>query len=287
MTLTATLAGANGAPTGTVAFSDNSNPITCGVNPAKLASGAAICKYTPAGSGAHVITASYSGDANYAGAASPSSYTLNVNGATLVTSVATTADQNPAPYGATVTLTATVTGGSGTPTGTVAFSAKVGAVTTVVCAVAPLSGSGGTATATCAYNPPVSGNQGLTATITSAYSGDPTYAAKAAAAYTLKVNGANALSSFTLSSNLNPDHSGHSITITATLAGSAGSPTGTVAFYDGATLICTAAVSASTGKAVCTYTPTGVGTHTITANYSGDVNYAAEAAPTPYSEQII
>ena len=276
VTLTATLGGSNGTPTGTVAFSDNGNRIACATNPAKVTSGAAICKYTPAGPGTHVITAAYPGDSNYAAAAAPSSYTLNVNGATAVTSVTTTADLNPAAYGATVTLTATVIGGSGTPTGTVAVSAKVGITTTTVCAAAPLSGSNGTATATCAYSPPTSGNVGLTATITAAYSGDPTYAAKTATAYTEKVDGSAALSSFTLSSNLNPDHSGHAVTITATIAGSAGSPAGTIAFYDGATLECTAAVNAATGKAICTYIPTGAGTHTITAIYSGDVNYAAE-----------
>src|SRR6185437_16843080 len=52
---------------------------------------------------------------------------------------------------------------------------------------------------------------------------------------------------------------------------------GTVAFTDGATAIsgCGAqAVTAATGKATCTTSFTAAGSHTISAKYSGDSNYA-------------
>ena len=137
----------------------------------------------------------------------------------------TTADHNPAAYGATVTLTATVTGSSGTPTGTVAFSAKVNNGPRWCARRRRCRARGNSATATCAYTPPTSGGTGLTATVTSAYSGDPTYAAKTAAAYTLKVDGNATVASFTLTTNLNPVTSGHSLTMTATVdAARAGAP---------------------------------------------------------------
>jgi hypothetical protein len=56
-----------------------------------------------------------------------------------------------------------------------------------------------------------------------------------------------------------------------------GTPTGTVTFKNGPTALATVTLSA--GKA--TYTTTGipVGTHSITADYNGDSNYATNDSP--------
>ena len=72
---------------------------------------------------------------------------------------------------------------------------------------------------------------------------------------------------------------GSSITFTATVTpGGAGTPTGTVTFYDGATVFGTGAVNAS---GVATYTTNGLttGTQSFTAVYPGDTNFSASTSP--------
>jgi hypothetical protein len=75
------------------------------------------------------------------------------------------------------------------------------------------------------------------------------------------------------SSNLSP-FSGVLVTLTALAASSTtGTPTGTISFYDGPTLLNTALIT--NGSA--TYIPSGLagGAHSITAVYSGDANFTA------------
>ena len=75
----------------------------------------------------------------------------------------------------------------------------------------------------------------------------------------------------TLSSNVNPSSFGQSVTFTATVTGSGGIPTGTVTFFDSLTNIGTGTLFGNT--ATLSTTTLAVGTHTITAVYSGDVNF--------------
>ena len=281
--LEATLAGSAGVPTGTVVFSDGGVPITCNGASAPGSSigpaGGSSCDYTPVGAGPHTITASYTGGLTYAAQSAPSPLTQLVNG-TAVATVAVTSSANPNAYNTQVTFTATITGTTPTPAGTVAFSAKVGSVTTTLCAAAPVSGSGNTATATCNYDPTLSGGVGQVATITATTSGDATYAAAAASA-TQTEDGTTALSTFTVTASPNPVGAGKSLTLSAVLTGSLATPTGTVTFYDnGQAVTCNGASSPGSkvgpaGGASCVYTPSGAGTHTITAVYSGDANYLA------------
>ena len=67
---------------------------------------------------------------------------------------------------------------------------------------------------------------------------------------------------------------GQSETLTAVVASAtSGTPTGSVQFYDGATLLNTATVSA--GTASYSTTALAIGTHSITAVYSGDTNFTS------------
>ena len=85
-----------------------------------------------------------------------------------------------------------------------------------------------------------------------------------------------AAASISLSTSLNPATSGQTVTFTAVVSGSAGVPTGTVAFRDGATAISgCAAVSLASGRASCSTSALSVGTHSITASYSGSTTYNA------------
>ena len=72
----------------------------------------------------------------------------------------------------------------------------------------------------------------------------------------------------TLTSSANPTVYGSPVTFTAQTAVSA---TGTITFYDGATIIGTGTLSS--GTATFTLNSLGAGTHSITASYGGDSNY--------------
>ena len=73
-------------------------------------------------------------------------------------------------------------------------------------------------------------------------------------------------SQLTLTSSANPAQVGAAVTLTATLTGS--SPTGTVTFKDGATVLATVPLSA--GSAAYSTNSLTEGVHRITAEYSGD-----------------
>jgi len=67
---------------------------------------------------------------------------------------------------------------------------------------------------------------------------------------------------------------GQSVTFTATLTANApgsGTPTGTVSFYDGTTLLATSTLSG--GAATYTAPKLGAGSHAITVRFNGDVDF--------------
>jgi len=72
-----------------------------------------------------------------------------------------------------------------------------------------------------------------------------------------------------LQTSANPAALGSSITFTASVTGNATQPSGNVRFFDGATLLGTAATNAS-GTAMFATSTLSLGSHTITANFTGD-----------------
>ena len=80
-----------------------------------------------------------------------------------------------------------------------------------------------------------------------------------------------ATTSIILTSSANPQYITNPVTLTATLSSSAGVPTGSVSFYDDSTLLSTVALTA--GVATYTITSLAIGTHSITAVYSGDADF--------------
>jgi hypothetical protein len=75
-----------------------------------------------------------------------------------------------------------------------------------------------------------------------------------------------------ISSSANPSAYGQSVTLTATISHGTTIPTGTVTFKAGTTVLATVTLG-STGTATLTSSAFTVGTHAITAVYSGDSNY--------------
>jgi hypothetical protein len=163
VTYSAALSGGSGTLTGTVTFSTGLLTLCT----ASVSGGVARCpaSNTPVGAGA--VFATYSGDVNN----TPSSASTPVS---ITTSSATAISVNPTSVtqGATVTYTAEVspTSGTGTPTGTVAFSAGG----TALCTASLASGSGHCT----ASNAPVG-----TDTVVGSYSGGSTFGPSSSSAF--------------------------------------------------------------------------------------------------------
>ncbi len=92
-------------------------------------------------------------------------------------------------------------------------------------------------------------------------------------------------SSTSVTSSLNPTNFGASVTLTAQVTGSTSPlPTGTVSFSDGATPLGTVALNGSASASLTT-SALSIGSHSITAAYSGDANNFA--SPSAALTQVV
>ncbi len=114
-----------------------------------------------------------------------------------------------------------------------------------------------------------------THTITGRYSGDANYAADTSAPVTVTVN--QAASTTAATSSANPSFAGQSVTLTAEVASVGPTPTGSMVFTSGSTMLGTVALSGG-AAALPTTSLTTVGTQMVTASYSGDANTQASSA---------
>jgi sugar lactone lactonase YvrE len=263
-TLTATVAGAASPLTGTVTFFDGTTSLGSSAVTSTAAGGTATLVVSTLGVGTHSITARYSGDTNYALSTS-AAQTVTITGIGTTTTLGISAASLT--VGQTETLTATIAG-AGTPamTGTVTFFDGTTALGSSAVTATAMGG-----TATLALNTLAVGTHQITAR----YNGDANYPLSASAAQTVTITGIGTTTTLGISAaSLTV---GQTETLTATISG-AGTPamTGTVTFFDGTTSLGTGAVTsnASGGMATLVVSTLGIGTHPITARYSGDTNYA-------------
>jgi sugar lactone lactonase YvrE len=255
------------AATGTVTFFDdtvagNRVALSGAVNltvAAGSTTGAATFTTTALAAGARSIVAVYSGNTNYA----PSTSTAVAQTGAKATPTTTVLPPPLATYRSAATLTATVarvTGGA-MPTGLVTFSAGA---TTLGTATLSASGTAVFSTTTLAV--------GRYTPITASYAGDTNYLPRSSAstpAITLTVNKATPVPTIARTAGSASSTYGSSITLTATVPAVNGGavPTGTVQFYDGATLIGTAQTLAN-GTASISTSALSVGSHAaIKATY--------------------
>jgi Pro-kumamolisin, activation domain/Bacterial Ig-like domain (group 3) len=174
------------------------------------------------------------------------------------TSASLVATPNPALLGGSVKMTATITATiSGTPTGTVTFwngATNLG-TGTLSGGVATLS----TTTLPAGFN-----------TLQVSYPATGNFLAINSAPFDETVN---EHTTTTLTSSANPSPYGQAVTFTAQVAPSnSGTPTGTVGFYNGSTLMGTSSLNGS-DTATFTTSSLATGTDSIKGVYSGDSTY--------------
>jgi hypothetical protein len=250
VTFTATLAPLSA--TGTVTFYDGVTVL--GSGPVTLTSGIATLPISSLALGTHAITAAYSGDSNN----SPSISSALTQTVLTATTTTLTSSENPSISGDTVTFTATLAPLAAT--GTVTFKHGV----TTLGSVTLVNG-----VAILAVNSLTLGEHSITAV----YNGDSNYGVSTSSA--LNENVVTATTT-TLISSLNPSSFGNSVTLTATLAPLAA--TGTVTFKDGSTTLGSGPVNLTSGVATLSLSSLAVGSHSLTAVYSGDSNYAVSTS---------
>ena len=252
VTLSAKVSGTPGTPTGSVSFTDGTAVIgSAAVN----ASDIATLSTTFATAGIHNLTAAYGGDSVFSASVS-SVYAENV--LLNPTGIAISATPNPAAAFQTVNFTATVTSTTGyVATGTVTFLANGTAM-----------GTGTLQSGKAFFS--ISGLAAGTYAITASYGGSAGASASTSAPFTLIVGQES--STIALTTSVNPALLGAAVTFMAQVGTPAGPPAvGTVQFFDGGVLLSTVALN---GQATATYTTSALalGTHPISAVYSGDAD---------------
>ncbi|MGA8528879.1 MAG: Ig-like domain repeat protein [Acidobacteriaceae bacterium] len=240
-------------PTGMVTFFDGATQIGTGaLAAAGPATAVASFQTSTLSAGMHVISFSYSGDADNFGSTSAGlAQTVNIAS----TTTALGASANPAIAGKAVTFTATVGANSGTAAGAVNFYSG-----------ATLLGSGGLNGAGVASYSTASLPVG-TYSITAAYQGTANDSASTSAPLPFSV--IEATTAVQLVSNRPSVVVTNPVTFTATVTGNGAIPTGSVTFMDGVNTLGSVALNGS-GVAVFTTSSLAVGAHNVTAAYSGD-----------------
>jgi uncharacterized delta-60 repeat protein len=258
VTFTATVTATFATPTGSVRFTDGTRTL------GRVTLSGGVATLTPAtlAAGDHTILASYLGNANF----EPSEASVEHSVSMLATTTTFSTSPNPSAFREAVTLSATVSAGVGapTPTGTVRFydgTTQVGSAN-LSSGVAQISRT----------NLAVGAHD-----LQAVYVGTVNFTPSSSDVVTQTVSKASTTTSIV--SSQNPSTSGQSVTFTASVgvvAPGGGVPTGSVRFYDGATLVRT--VSLSAGLAQYATSALSAGTHQIQAVYVGNANYESSSS---------
>jgi hypothetical protein len=250
---------AGAAPTdGTVTFMDGVDVI--GSTPVDASAVAAITMGS-LGAGTHSVTASFGGNSTHAGSTSdPLEQHVDKAGTTTTVSYTT----NPSVFGDTVIFSAHVTPAPGS--GFVQFAVD-GVDLGAPVAIDPYGDAASDPVADL-----VVGDHEIAAT----FLGNANFNGSQGS-YTQAVTPAPTTTS--LLSDVNPSVHGGTVTFTATVASTTGTPTGTVTFQsDGATIPGCDLQALTAGIATCVTDSFDAGTHAVTASYSGASSYQASSA---------
>lgn len=258
LTLQALNSGA-GTPTGTVMFSVDGTAV--GTVP--LTNGIATYTYTSATllAGYHTVSGVYNGDTNFV-----SSYftvTHQIIPILYPTTITLTATPTTLLAGQTVSFTATVTSPGQTPYGSVSFLDGTTPFGSMV-----LDSNSSAVIDTALLSPG-------THSVTAYFLGNADFASVTSSPVSITVNATQTTT--TVTANPTTVAAGASVVLTATVGSSAGTPTGSVLFYDGSSLLQNTALD-GTGTAVYGTSFSTAGTHVISASYVANSSFAASSA---------
>ena len=253
-------------PTGTVVFS-TSTGVTLGSG--TLSGGVATASYNQLPGGTYSVTAAYSGDGNYA--ANNSISTSFTVGAETVTITGSLAGAAPVGTMATVNVVVTAPSGVGSPTGTITVTPQGTSDTSTY--TGTLTGTGATTTAAVQV-PAVQG-------------GSVTFLAQCATTTTFacsnpgRITGSNNLGTPTIKlvAAPLPPVNGTATNLTATVSGAGGkypTPAGNIIFEDNGSSI--GSQTLASGTASFSDANWSTGSHSLSAVYGGDNNYASGTA---------
>jgi hypothetical protein len=200
------------------------------------------------------------------------SQVITLNGNAIGTSTALTlhSNLNPSAYGQAITFQTTVTAAGTAPAGAVTLYDG-----SVVLGTASI-GANGVASIV------ASSLSVGTHSVSANYVGNGNFLTSSSSVLTQVVS--KAASTIVLSASNDSPNAGDSITLTATVASTAGIPSGSVQFLDGTSTLGMVSLNAQ-GTAVFTTASLASGSHTIDAVYSGDQNFLASQA-TALTEQV-
>ena len=245
---------ADGPLSGKISFFDGANQLgSVAVN----AAGSATLAVSTLSVGTHPITAAFTGSTNYAVSTSP---VVNQTVQQTASQTSLSSSSTTSLAGKAITLQTTVIGATGTPTGSVTFhdgSAQLGS--------ANLDANGNASLTLSSLN---AGTHNLTVS----YIGDANFASSISAVLQQTVQLARP--NLTLSGPANSVDAGTVVQLPVTIAGPGVSPTGTLTLQEGNTVLTTLTLSAGSNYAFSTGS-LSLGTHTLTATYSGDADNAA------------
>ena len=226
----------------------NSSGASVVTSTATLSAGSAVIPVESSlPTGLYSVVVSYAGDTNYS--ASPSS-TFGLQVGQIQPVVTITSPSSSFPYGSSLGIAATAAYNGTAIPGTFTYTASSASGTAQVTSSTILTA--GSYTLTASFQPADS----------------QTY--KAATA-TSKLTVSQILPAITLFSSVNPTLVQNATTLTATVSSTVSTPTGTVTFLDGTSSLGTGTLS--NGVATLSASTLAVGTHSMTAVYSGDANF--------------
>jgi phospholipase C len=256
ITLTASVTANAGMPFGKITFHDGSSLLS---SQQLGADGTATFETSTLTVGPHHLTTRFEGNAQYATSAAGIVQYVKQPSNVMITS----ANPNPATYGEAVTLTANVATPTGlpVPTGMVNFRVQTRRLGGVAL---DASGNASFTTSPAALG---AGSDSITAL----YVGDINYTSSVSGTFAVKV--LQAPTNASLASTHNPSTVGQTVTLKAAVSSPTGLiPAGKIWFKEGATVLAEMALD-SAGSA--SYATAGLtsGQHSLTAVYSGSVNF--------------
>ncbi len=255
------MTGAGTVPNGTVAITGADTNCTAGLN---AVTGTGSCSVIFTTTGVKTLTATYNGNANYAGSTDTESHNVGTGLSVSATNI-TSHIPDPSTPGQAVVVKVNVNGaGLPIPTGTVEITGA-----DANCSILLLADGTGSCSAT--FN--TTGHK----TLTAEYSGDGHYASSSGTMGHIVIKGSTTITIW--ADNPDPSMPGSPVLVGFSVIGGGVTPTGTVD-VTGADVNCSTPLSGGAGS--CTVKFNTWGDKTITATYNGDDNYLPSVDTEPH-----